>query len=279
MSSGPAAISWVNGAPVGLDPSDRGLAYGDGLFETMACRNGSVRWLDYHLERLAHGCRRLAMPVPDLQDLRRELAARCPPAGRAVVKLIVTRGSGARGYRPPEPAVPNRVLSIAPWPGYPVEHYTSGVEIEPCALRLAENPQLAGLKHLSRLEQVLAQMELAGLAADEGLLRDRSGYVVGGVASNIFALRGRELTTPPLLRCGVHGVARRVVLERAPGCGLEPAQRDLTLEDLLDSDEVLITNALAGVRPVRRIGQHRFAVGPATRSLVALFGPDSDDGG
>jgi 4-amino-4-deoxychorismate lyase len=151
------------------------------------------------------------------------------------------------------------------------------VDLEVCALRLGENPQLAGLKHLCRLEQVLAQMELGELGAlgrdraDEGLLCDRSGYVVGGISTNIFAVSGRVLMTPRLTRCGVHGVMRRIVLEHAGRAGLESVQRDLRLEELQGSDEIFITNAVAGIRPVRRLADRHYAPGPHTRALMALL--------
>jgi 4-amino-4-deoxychorismate lyase len=269
---------WVNGEQAGLDPRDRGLAYGDGLFETMACRNGRLPWLTYHLDRLAHGCARLAIPLPDTQALTREIESRCAGVDSAVVKLILTRGVGARGYRAPEPATVNRILSVTPWSGYPGEQYTLGVEMRVCALRLGENPQLAGLKHLCRLEQVLAQMELVGDTADEGLLCDRSGYVVGGISTNVFALQGRRLTTPRLTRCGVHGVMRRIVLEQAGRAGLESEQRDLRLDELYESDEIFVTNAVAGIRPVRLLGHRRFEPGPHTRALMALLN-EAEQGG
>jgi 4-amino-4-deoxychorismate lyase len=269
MGSDPFFGHFINGEPGGgLDPRDRGLAYGDGLFETMACRAGTIRWIDYHLERLAHGCRRLAMPVPGLEAIKAELLSRCPPQGQAVVKLVVTRGVGERGYRAPEPAKLNRIVSVTPWFGYPREQYIRGLTVELCALRLAENPQLAGLKHLCRLEQVLAQMELGGRSADEGLLRDRTGFVVGGISSNVFSVRGRRLLTPPLRRCGVHGVMRRIVLERAAEAELESAEEELTLSQLLESDEVFMTNAVAGIRPVRLLAGRAFEVGPRTRALM-----------
>ncbi|HEU4617184.1 MAG TPA: aminodeoxychorismate lyase [Gammaproteobacteria bacterium] len=268
---------WVDGEPAGLDPRDRGLAYGDGLFETMLCRDGAIRLLDYHLERLAHGCRRLAIPVPDLAALEREIESRCRGTASGVVKLIVTRGVGERGYRAPEPAVPSRILSIAPWSGYPRRQYTRGVNMRVCALRLSENPQLAGLKHLCRLEQVLAQMELDGETADEGLLMDRSGCVVGGISTNIFAVRGGALLTPRLTRCGVHGVMRRAVLENAANAGLEAVQQDLRLADLHESDELFVTNAVAGIRPVHALDGRRYEVGPATLALMASL--DDASGG
>jgi 4-amino-4-deoxychorismate lyase len=273
---GSRAVCFVDGRPGGVDPRDRGLAYGDGLFETMLCRAGTIRWIDYHLERLVHGCRRLAIPAPDLDVLRSEIEGLCRSAGSAVVKLTVTRGVSERGYRVPEPASPSRILSIVPWSGYPSDQYTRGVTVRVCALRLGENPQLAGLKHLCRIEQVLAQMELTGVAAEEGLLRDRSGYVAGGITTNLFAVRGRMLFTPPLTRCGVHGVMRRLVMERAADVGLELVERELELAELERSEELFVTNAVAGIRPVARLDEWQFEVGPHTRALMTLLDSGAD---
>jgi 4-amino-4-deoxychorismate lyase len=258
-----------------IDPADRGLAYGDGLFETMACRGGRIRWLEHHLDRLLLGCGRLAIPAPDRGALRRELEARCP-AKDAVVKLIVTRGIGARGYRVPEPAEPALILSINPWPALPAAHYTRGISVRTCTLRLGENPQLAGLKHLCRLEQVLAQMEIDGTSAQEGLVRSSSGYVVGGIACNVFGVRGRRLVTPRISRCGVSGVMRRVVLEHAAQVGIEAVESDLVPADLYASDELFVTNAVIGLKPVAQLDGQGFPVGPVTRELMQRVGVRAD---
>src|SRR5690606_32843152 len=117
---------WVDNEPGEVDPRDRGLAYGDGLFETMACRSGRIRWIEYHLDRLFHGCARLSIPLPSRESLRAEIEARCPQSEHAVVKLIVTRGIGERGYPAPAPAVPTRILGITRWPPHSPEHYTRG---------------------------------------------------------------------------------------------------------------------------------------------------------
>jgi 4-amino-4-deoxychorismate lyase len=265
--------SWlVNGRQERVDPRDRGLAYGDGLFETMACRSGGIRWIEYHLDRLSYGCRRLAIPVPDRSALRAEILASCPSAGSAVVKLILTRGVGERGYRAPEHAAPTRIVSTASWPDIPTEHYTAGVSLKTCTLRLGENPQLAGLKHLCRLEQVLAQMELAGTDADEGLLRSSSGFVVGGITSNLFAVRRGKLLTPRLARCGVSGVMRRVVLQHAADSFVDAVETDLDRAALLDSEELFITNAVFGIKPVRALDERAFDVGATTRRLMHALG-------
>lgn len=259
----------VNGQPTGVDPSDRGLAYGDGLFETMAAVDGRVRWLELHLDRLEEGCRRLEIPAPPRSLLVQEIGAHCPKRGRAVVKLIVTRGPGARGYSPPEPAAPTRVLAISPWPEFPESNYRDGIKVRTCNLRLGENPALAGIKHLCRLEQVLAQLELRGHAVQQGLMLGTSGYVAGGTSSNVFAVRSSKLATPSLARCGIKGVMRRAVLEAARGLGIEAEERDMTPAELRDADEVFVTNALFGIWPVRELDDARLQVGATTKRLMA----------
>jgi 4-amino-4-deoxychorismate lyase len=258
----------VNGRPTAVDPSDRGLAYGDGLFETMAAADGRIRWLDYHLDRLAAGCRRLALGPLDHAEIRAEIATHCPRAGRAVLKLIVTRGPGARGYRPPEPSQPTRILGISSWQGYPRSHYTDGIRVRVCELRIGESPALAGLKHLCRLEQVLAQIELRGHDVEQGLLLDTSGYVVGGTSGNVFAVRGTDLLTPSITRNGIAGVMRRVVLESAAELGLRPIESNLTLRELQRANELFMTNAVFGIWPVAKLDQQSFSPGAATRRLM-----------
>ncbi len=262
----------VNGRATGVDPADRGLAYGDGLFETMAAIDGQVRRLEFHLERLTHGCRRLAIPLPDTAALRHELATHCPPAGRAVVKLIVTRGPAGRGYRPPEHAAPTRIVGFFAWPDYPASNYEHGIEVQTLQIRLGENPQLAGLKHLNRLEQVLAQAELARADAQEGLLLDTSDNVVSCTSSNVFAVQGEALVTPDLSRCGVRGVMRRAVLEAAGDVGLEPVERNLSLGEFIAASEIFVTNALFEIWPVARLDHRRLAPGAKTRELMARLG-------
>jgi 4-amino-4-deoxychorismate lyase len=267
-ANGLKALWLVNGRETGVDPADRGLAYGDGLFETMASVDGRIRWLDYHFERLERGCNRLAMDAPDRGVVRAEIAAHAPRSGRAIVKLIVTRGPGERGYRPPDAPKPTRILGFSAWPQYPATHYTQGIRARVCAVRLGVSPALAGLKHLCRLEQVLAHVELRGHDVEQGLLLDTTERVVGGTSSNVFAVRGDELLTPAVTRNGIAGVMRRVVLETAPLVGLAPREADLFLHDLNDADELFVTNALIGIWPVARLDGRTFARGPATVRLM-----------
>ena len=266
----------VNGRRTGVDPADRGLAYGDGLFETMGAADGRIRWLDYHLERLTSGCRRLAIDPPSPEVLRAEIAAQCPRSGRFVVKLIVTRGPGERGYRPTAATKPTRILGISEWPAYPPANYARGIRVRVCELRIGVSPATAGLKHLGRLEQVLAHLELREHDVEQGLLLDTSGYVVGGSSSNVFVVLGGELLTPSVTRNGIAGVMRRIVLESAHEAGLKPCESDLTLTDLQTADELFMANSLFGIWPVARLDERSFEPGQATRRLMRHLGYGTD---
>lgn len=266
----------VNGQRTGVDPADRGLAYGDGLFETMAAHDGRIRWLDLHFDRLEEGCRRLAIPAPERRVVADEIASHCTRVGRATVKLIVTRGPGTRGYAPPAAPAPTRILSISAWPTYPSSHYAHGIRVRVCRLRLAANPALAGMKHLNRLEHVLAHLELRGTDADQGLLLDTSEHVVGGTSSNVFAVHQGRLLTPAIARAGIEGVMRRVVLAAAADLGVPVAERDLTLAEIENADELFMTNALIGIWPVASFEKRTLARGHVTQRLMQHLGVGTD---
>ena len=263
-------LSWVDGQPAdGLSIHDRGLAYGDGLFETIKVIRGRPELLDRHLERLELGCRRLAIPC-DLEALREQLMAFSVQLGEGVAKLIVSRGDGVRGYAQPDPVVPRTMILGSPSPQYSNVHAEQGVHLYSCSTRLAEQPILAGLKHLNRLEQVLARAEWQDPAFSEGLMRDMAGRVIEGVFSNLFVVEADKLLTPSLERCGVAGVMREEILHRAKRAGVETQVIDISLERLLCADEVFICNSLYGVWPVRQIETSVWSVGPLTRKLQRL---------
>ncbi|WP_342243019.1 aminodeoxychorismate lyase [Pseudomonas sp. OTU5201] len=261
---------WVDGHPAeSLSIKDRGLAYGDGLFETIAVRAGRPPLLEYHMARLSEGCRRLGIPL-DFQLMRTELLAFSAGLGEGVAKLIITRGEGLRGYAPPPVALPRRILQSAPFPSYPEGYWEQGVQLFSCATRLAEQPLLAGLKHLNRLEQVLARAEWQGGEFAEGLMRDQSGRVIEGVFSNLFMARDGVLITADLGRCGVAGVMRAALLDGARAAGVEVEVRDIPFDEFLRADEVFLCNSLFGIWPVRSVTGHHWPVGPLTRKLQAI---------
>ncbi len=258
---------WINGVPAdSLSVRDRGLAYGDGLFETILVKQGRARLLDRHLQRLIDGCRRLLIPIEENQ-LREELSAFISLLVDGVVKLIITRGDGLRGYALPQPQHPVRVLMSAPLPSYSPSNSAQGVSLYPCATCLADQPLLAGMKHLNRLEQVLARAEWDDPQYAEGLLRDYSGRVVEGVFSNVFVVRDGRLLTPDLARCGVAGVMRAEVLERASLLGIQCEVREIDYAELLGADEVFVCNSVYGIWPVRELEGRVWVVGDQTRTL------------
>ena len=188
-----------------------------------------------------------------------------------MAKLIVTRGEGLRGYAPPQPSRPCRVLLGSPAPTYPSEHAEQGVRLFPCVTRLAEQPLLAGLKHLNRLEQVLARAEWQSPAYAEGLMCDSAGRVIEGVYSNLLLCKDGQLLTAELSRCGVAGVMRAEVLAQAERLGIVVHIRDISRAELLAADEVFLCNSLYGIWPVRELQGHDWPVGPLTRKLQAII--------
>ena len=246
-----------------LTVHDRGVLYGDGLFETLAVKDGRpLRWTA-HIERLTRGCATLGIPMPPEAVLAEESAQLCDARGNAVLRITVSRGSGGRGYAPPPAGTrPTRIIALYEWPAYPRTYWNEGIAVAICNTRLARQPRLAGLKHLNRLEQVLARAELSGLDAVEGLMLDTADHVIEGTMSNVFVIRGGELSTPDLGFCGVAGVVRARVLERAAEWGLKAATREFSISDIHSADEVFFTNSVIGLWPARRIGSRDI---PSTR--------------
>jgi len=262
-------LTWVDGKPGNLLPlTDRGLAYGDGLFETIQVNNGLARLLAKHLERLQIGCQRLSLKL-DFVLLENELSRFTTDLGEGVIKLIITRGDGQRGYAS-SATLSRRILLGSPLPDYPPENATQGVRLFPCQTRLAEQPLLAGLKHLNRLEQVLARAEWQSAEYAEGLLCDYSGRVIEGVFSNLFMVKDGHLLTPDLSRCGVEGVMRAHLLELAESSHIPFAIRDISREELIGADEVFVCNSLYGIWPVITFEAQSWPIGTVTRTLQNL---------
>lgn len=265
----------INGQPTGqIDARDRGLHYGDGLFETIAVRDGRPQLWDRHLARLTAGCERLRLPAPDAALLAAEAAQLCDGVAQGVLKIILTRGVGGRGYAIPHADAAtaagrmSRILIRLPAPDYPATHYRDGVAVRLCELRLGDAPALAGIKHLNRLEQVLARSEWSDPGIAEGLMRDAEGAVIEGTMSNLFIVRTGGLETPELTRCGVAGVMRGRIIDRARELGLAVTERRLMPADLAAADECFLCNSLIGIWPVRRIDDNVLPVGPLTRWLT-----------
>ncbi|MCB1735924.1 MAG: aminodeoxychorismate lyase [Gammaproteobacteria bacterium] len=248
--------------------TDRGLQYGDGVFETCAVRDRRIEYWPEHVARLQAGCERLGFPAPHADLLRAEAERVLEDVeGRAVLKIIVTRGSGGRGYRPPRMPEPRRILSVYPFPEYPPRFATQGVVLHACRTAAVEHPALVGIKHLNRLPQVLARAEWDHPGIPEGLMCDTDGRPVEGTQSNLFVVQDGVLHTPDLSRVGVAGIIRARVLAMAGDLGLPYRIENLPPNVLDRVDEVFVCNSVIGIWPVIALESRRWPVGPLTRQL------------
>jgi 4-amino-4-deoxychorismate lyase len=192
------------------------------------------------------------------------------------VKIIVSRGEVGRGYSVPASVSPNRVVLSSPAPQYPIRFWHEGVKLHVCEIRMSHQPRLAGIKHLNRLENVLARMEWDDAGIPEGLLLDADGWVVEGTMSNIFIRVGRKLITPDLSTCGVAGLQRDRILKHAPSLGLTPEISRFTLPTLLQAEEIFVCNSVIGVWPVRQIGATSIAPGPIATQMQRILESEID---
>lgn len=247
----------INGTPgSSISIHDRGLLYGDGVFRTLRIQNGKPMHWQRHYQKLHHDCEALRLACPPAGLLAEELHSLASQHTEAVAKIIITRGEGGRGYAMPAAANPTRILSLTTPPDYPSHFYTHGVRLRICELRMAQQPSLAGIKHLNRLENVLAAAEWSDPDIPEGLLQDRAGNVVEGTRSNLFAVFGPELATPDLSQCGVAGMQRERVLDWAAQHGTPCSIRQLRVQELYEADELFLVNSIIGLWPVRELQGH-----------------------
>jgi 4-amino-4-deoxychorismate lyase len=254
----------INGVAAEQVPAlDRGLAYGDGLFESIRLVDAEAPLWSRHMRRLVESCERLRIPVPDTAQLRSEALEVTRGMSQSVVRITVTRGVGERGYALPVAPRPMRVVAAFAPPQVAGSAHAQGVCMRVCDLRLAEQPLLAGMKHLNRLEQVLARAEWSDPAIAEGVLCDSHGKVISATMANLFAVVDGVLLTPALDRCGVAGVARAEVLAAYPRTQVS----ELMLDTLLGASEVFLSSSVRGILPVRSLGKRDYAVGEITRQL------------
>jgi 4-amino-4-deoxychorismate lyase len=261
--------TWIDGVAGDSVPADdRGLQYGDGVFETILVRRGVPRFLDLHRERLRRGLDRLGTRFEAGEALGHDIAratAMAPPL--AILKIIVTRGTARRGYAPPEELTARRIVSLWPTAPLPGDLITNGVMLNVAHLRLPQPSPFAGLKHLNRLENVMAAADIGGGAFFDALMLDTDGRLVSGTSSNLFLVKAGELLTPRVDRAGVNGVMRQVVLREAPRLDIAAREQDLGLDDLAGADGMFITNARIGVVPVQRVREHVFGMNEITSRL------------
>jgi 4-amino-4-deoxychorismate lyase len=267
-----ALATRIDGRPGALVPvDDRGLQYGDGLFETVAVRHGALPLWQRHLARLLEGCARLGWTrVPSVEELEDDARALAADVEQGVIKVMVTRGSGGRGYRAPADTMPRRIVSLWPWPEG-IEHGAQeGVTACWCRTRVARHPQLAGLKHLHRLEQVLARAEWQDEYA-EGLMCDEQDRVIEGTMSNVFVRIDGQLRTPELNEAGVAGVMRAAVLECAHELNIACQETTVCRDSFAQAEEIFLTNSIIGIWPIRTLAGRNYPIGETTRVLAGAL--------
>lgn len=255
----------VNGKLVsGIAPTNRGFAYGDGIFRTMRLLDGELQDWPLHYQTLVADCSKIQIVCPSAELLMQEFKYFMASASEedtqfSIIKIIITRGEGARGYAPPAVCEPTRVLIQSPLPNYPDEIYTNGVALYSCQTRLAHQPILAGIKHLNRLENVLARAEHKDPRFFDGLLQDYDGHVIEAVSGNLFIRKEGVVMTPALDSCGVAGVMRQKILDWYRTQGQPVVIAPLSIEDVLQAEGVVIVNSVYGVLQVAQIDEHVMA--------------------
>lgn len=263
----------INGQPtLQLPATDRGLAYGHGVFETIRIHAGRLIFAKAHWQRLVSGCERLNISTLNLVEQLEADTDRVALPDDGVCKVMVTAGSAGRGYSySPDSASPTRIVQISDLPDWSDQPAEQGIRARWCSFRLALQPALVGIKHLNRLEQVMARAEWSDPAIREGLVCDAKGYVCEGTMSNLFIVREGKILTPELDRCGIAGIMRNAVLRLADKAGIPTTTARLTQNDVMSADEVFVSNSLIGLWPVVQLDSARFSIGKMTRRLQQLL--------
>lgn len=252
-----------------LPASDRAIQFGDGCFTTARIAGGKVCLLDAHLQRMQMACEKLFIPFTQWETLRCEMAELARDNERGVLKVIISRGSGGRGYSAADCLQPVRILSVSAYPAHYDRWRTEGIALELSPVRLGRNPQLAGIKHLNRLEQVLIRAHLEQTDADEALVLDSEGLVTECCAANLFWRQGQDVFTPQLDQAGVNGLMRQFCLQQLAHSGFRVVEVHAPEAALANADEMVVCNALMPIVPVRQYAGHCFS----SRELYQFLAP------
>lgn len=262
-----------------IEVADRGFQYGDGLFETIAVINQQPVFLDRHINRIKAGCFRLQIPFPSIDLLITEAHQLSKQSTNGILKLILTRGSGGRGYRLPDIINTTRVFSLFPPPNYPVSLREQGIIARFCDTRLGLNPLLAGIKHLNRLEQIMARSEWTNPDIKEGIMLDINGHIIEGTMTNLFYYKNNALYTSELAFSGVKGIMRGIIIEMSFEAGFPVEEHAFTKKELLSAEEIFVCNSIVGIWPIKQIDQRYFNVGLKTRQLQQKLAQFHNKGG
>ncbi|MEW7311416.1 aminodeoxychorismate lyase [Buttiauxella gaviniae] len=252
-----------------LPANDRAVQFGDGCFTTARVVNGKVRFLEQHIDRLKHACEKLLIPFVEWSLLETEMQQMAAAEQLAVLKVVITRGQGGRGYSAANCLHPARLLSVSAYPGFYPQWREQGISLALSPIQLGINPHLAGIKHLNRLEQVLIRTHLEQTSAQEALVLDSDGWLTECCAANLFWRKGSQVFTPNIDKSGVNGTMRQHIIACLAGSSWQITEVREKLDTLAQADEVLICNALMPVIPVNQAQSWRFE----SRELYQFLAP------
>ncbi len=261
--------TWVNGEPCDtISAADRGLSYGDGLFTTILVAKGHCCLIDKHLKRLQDGIKLLGIAQIDFALLIEQLTARARALDNGVIKVVVTRGEGQRGYSSKGCVSPTVIMTASALPKHYQQLRQAGISVGVSTIPLGLNPVTAGLKHLNRLEQVLVRQQIDQEGWDDAIVLDCQGFIVESNLANIFWVKEKQLYTPSLELAGVAGVMRDFVIEKAKGLGIAVNIDRYRLGSITDADEIFITNSLMQLVPVVKIEERNYELGQLSNKLA-----------
>ena len=251
---------------------DRGLHYGDGLFETIVSVDGKLQFWNEHIERMRLGAKQLGIDFSTTDNFSHDVQSMLEKfsINNCVIKLILTRGQGERGYRISSAQKVTRIVLLSNLPAYPDEYLKQGIKACFCLHPVSSNSRLAGIKHLNRLDNVLARNEWQD-EYQEGLMLDESGDIIEGTMSNVFVVKNNQLHTPSLSLSGVNGVIRNQVLSIAQEQGIAVHISKIKKEELKNMDEVFVCNSVIGIWPVNSINEINYKIGPVTKKISQLL--------
>ncbi len=233
-----------------IKANDRGLMYGDGVFRTLRIKHGVPLNWTLHYHKLASDCAALELSCPPISVLEKELERASESMQNCIAKIVVTRGAGGRGYLPEAALEPTLIVSTSPAP----EHEFQEIRAHLCDLRLSHQPRLAGIKHLNRLENVIARMEWNDPETREGILLDLEGNVIEGTMSSLLLYHDGSVIAPDLSRCGVDGVQRARVLACCAERKIPARIESFGIERLIQADEVFLVNSVIGLWQIVELG-------------------------
>lgn len=230
-----------------IDIENRGLAYGDGLFTTAKIIKGKVEHLSSHIQRLLLGCKTLGLPSPSKTELTEQLSQIAKQYELAVLKVIISAGSGGRGYARANNSPNDVIIMVHDYP----QHYDAlalqGITLGNSHQQIGINPMLSGLKHLNRLEQVLLRQELVSAKEDDLVVTNISNEVIEATSANLFFWLNDKLCTPDVTNSGVNGLMRQTILQKYPDILI----KQFTLAELEHSPAMFICNCVMGIMPIK----------------------------